>query len=167
MLSAMFDYVVLDAPHGFSDSTLELFDRSSTILLVTELSIPSARAARRALEVFQRLNYLVTPGRVRPIVNRFFEPGPISAAQFEEALGLPIAARIANDYSAVSRAINLARPLCEDAPGSPAARDLMALARRLAGAGSGMATVDVVELQPEPEPRRKVSFWPFRKGKAA
>jgi Flp pilus assembly CpaE family ATPase len=46
----MFDYVVVDAPHGFSDIALEIFDRSSSVLLVTELSLPSARAARRALE---------------------------------------------------------------------------------------------------------------------
>jgi len=167
VLSSMFDFVVLDAPHGFSDATVELFDRSSTILLVTELSIPSARAARRAIEVFQRLNYLVTPDRVRPIVNRYLEPGPISITQFEDALGMPIAARIANDYAAVSRAINLARPLCEDAPSSRATRDLMALARRLAGVGSEVAESDRVELNSEPEPRRKGSFWPFGKGKAA
>jgi pilus assembly protein CpaE len=167
VLSSMFDFVVLDAPHGFNDSTVELFDRSSTILLVTELSIPSARAARRAIEVFQRLNYLVTPDRVRPVVNRYLEPGPISLAQFEEALGMPIAARIANDYSAVSRAINLARPLCEDAPGSRATRDLMALARRVAGVASDLAEGDRVELKTESEMRRKASLWPFGKGKAA
>jgi Flp pilus assembly CpaE family ATPase len=80
---------------------------------------------------------------------------------------MPIAARIANDYSAVSRAINLARPLCEDAPGSRATRDLMALARRLAGVGSEVQEGDRVELNPESEMRRKVSFWPFGKGKAA
>ena len=125
-LSAMFDYVVVDAPHGFSDTALEIFDRSSTILLVTELSIPSARAARRALEVFQRLNYLVTPDRVRPIVNRFVENGAVSLAQFEETLGLSIAARIANDYAAVSKAINLGRPLFMDAAESRATRDLIA-----------------------------------------
>jgi pilus assembly protein CpaE len=161
VLSAMFDYVVVDAPHGFSDTALEVFDRSSTILLVTELSLPSARAARRALEVFQRLNYLVTPDRVRAVVNRFVESGAISVQQFEATLGLPIAARIANDYAAVSKAINLGRPLLQSAPESRATRDLMALARRLAGTATEEAEADVVELPP------KSGFWPFRKGKVA
>ena len=159
-LSAMFDYVVVDAPHGFSDTALEIFDRSSTILLVTELSIPSARAARRALEVFQRLNYLVTPDRVRPIVNRFVENGAVSLAQFEETLGLSIAARIANDYAAVSKAINLGRPLFMDAAESRATRDLIALAQALSGA-AGQHADNVVEMP------RKPSFWKFRKGKVA
>ncbi len=161
VLSAMFDYVVVDAPHGFSDVTLEIFDRSSTILLVTELSVPSARAARRALEVFQRLNYLVTPDRVRPVVNRYVESGSISLAQFEETLALPLAGRIANDYGAVSKAINLGRPLCEDAPDSRAARDLTALARLLAG-----ADFERLEVTAD-EPPRRAGLWPFRKGRAA
>ena len=160
-LSAMFDYVVVDAPHGFSDMALEIFDRSSTILLVTEMSLPSARAARRALEVFQRLNYLVTPDRVRPIVNRFVEPAAISLAQFEETLGLPIAARIANDFAAVSKAINLGRPLFEDASESRATRDLVALARGLSGAAAEQRPDNLVALP------RKRAFWPFRKGMVA
>lgn len=160
-LSAMFDYVVVDAPHGFSDTALEIFDRTTTILLVTEMSLPSARAARRALEVFQRLNYLVTPDRVRPVVNRFVEPGPVSIAQFEETLGVPVAARIANDYAAVSKAINVGRPLFQDAPESRATRDLVALARRLAGTAAESHDTNVVELT------RKPGFWPFQKGKVA
>ena len=160
-MSAMFDYVVVDAPHGFSDIALEIFDRSSSVLLVTELSLPSARAARRALEVFQRLNYLVTPDRVRPIVNRFIEPGPVSIAQFEETLGVPIAARIANDYAAVSKAINLGRPLFQDAPESRATRDLVSLARRLAGSVVESQQPNVVEMP------RKPGFWPFQKGRVA
>ncbi len=160
-LSAMFDFVVVDAPHGFSDTALEIFDRSSTILLVTELSIPSARAARRALEVFQRLNYLVTPDRVRPIVNRFVEPAAISLAQFEETLGLPIAARIANDFAAVSKAINIGRPLFHDAPESRATKDLVALARGLSGLPIEQHPDNVVDLP------HKRAFWPFRKGKVA
>ena len=159
VMSSMFDYVVVDAPHGFSDTALEIFDRSSTILLVTEMSLPSARAARRALEVFHRLNYLATPGRVRPIVNRFHENGPISLQQFEEAVGMPVAKRIANDYAAVSAATNLGRPLCEDAADSRTARDLVALARMIAGLESEPVEEDVVLFQK----KRKLWSFPWRK----
>lgn len=161
VMSSMFDFVVVDAPHGFSDAALEIFDRSSTILLVTEMSLPSARAARRALEVFHRLNYLSTPDRVRPIVNRFLDSGPISLPQFEEAVGMPIAKRIANDYAAVSAATNLGRPLCEDAADSRTARDLVALAKGLAGMESEKMEEDVVLFQ------RKPKLWPFPWRRAA
>jgi Flp pilus assembly CpaE family ATPase len=66
----------------------------------------------------------------------------------------------------VSQAINLARPLVEDSPSSRAAKDMMALARRLAGTGAEQ-NQDPVEIQVNEARPRKPSFWPFRKGKAA
>ena len=161
VLSAMFDYVVVDAPHGFSDVALEIFDRSSVILLVTELSVTSARAARRALDVFHRLNYLVTADRVRPVVNRFVEPGSVSLAQFEETLGMPVVGRVANDYAAASRAVNLGRPMCTEATAGLAARDIVALARAIAR-GEQAAAEPADAARP-----RKPGLWPFGKRRAA
>jgi Flp pilus assembly CpaE family ATPase len=72
-----------------------------------------------------------------------------------------VAARIANDYAAVSKAINLGRPLFQDAPESRATRDLVALARRLAGSVVESLQPNVVEMPRNP------GFWPFRKGRVA
>jgi pilus assembly protein CpaE len=66
ILSSTFDLVVVDCPHVFNDVTLEIFDRTSTILLICEPSIPSVRAARRSLEIFHKLNFMVSPDRVSP-----------------------------------------------------------------------------------------------------
>jgi len=131
VLASLFDFVVVDTPHLLGDVTLELLDRSSGILLVVEPSVPSVRAARRALDVFQRLDYCVTPGRVRLVVNRFLELPAVTIGQIEETLGLQVFATIANDYSAVSRSITLGRPLCAGGLESRAARDLGGLARLL------------------------------------
>src|SRR5262245_25190393 len=45
-LSSSFEAVVIDAPHTFDEAALEIFDRSTVILVVLELSVPSIRAAR-------------------------------------------------------------------------------------------------------------------------
>jgi pilus assembly protein CpaE len=42
-LSSTHDAVVVDAPHSFDEVSLEVLDRSSTIILLAELSIPSIR----------------------------------------------------------------------------------------------------------------------------
>ena len=125
------ELVVVDAPHVFNDITLEIFDRSSTIMLVVEFSIPSVRAARRSLDLFQKLNFLAVPGRVRILVNRRAEKSAITPEQVEETLGMPIAFNVSNDYAAVSESINLGRPLCADSPASRAGRDIDAIARQL------------------------------------
>ena len=132
ILGSTFDVVVVDAPHVINEISLEVFDRSSTVLLTVEPSVPSVRAARRSLEIFQKLNYLVIPDRVRLVLNRRTDQGAITAAQLEDTLGLPVFASIANDYATVSQAINMGRPLCGGAtPEGKAGRDLAALARLL------------------------------------
>jgi pilus assembly protein CpaE len=131
ILHSTFDLVVVDAPHVFNEITLEIFDRSSTILLMTEPSIPSVRAARRSLEIFQKLNFLVAPDRVRLIVNRRGDQSAISVAQIEETLGMAVFGTITNDYLAVSTAINVGKPLCGENNDSRAGRDINALARKL------------------------------------
>jgi len=131
ILHSTFDLVVVDAPHVFNEITLEIFDRSSTIVLMAEPSIPSVRAARRSLEIFQKLNFLVSPDRVRLVVNRRGEQSAISIAQIEETLGMAVFGSISNDYASVSMAINVGKPLCGEHSDSRAGRDINALARKL------------------------------------
>jgi pilus assembly protein CpaE len=132
ILGSTFDVVVVDAPHVINEITLEVFDRSSTILLVIEPSVPSVRAARRSLEIFHKLNYLTIPDRVRLVLNRRTEREAITAAQIEDTLGLPVFASVTNDYAIVSQAINMGKPLCSGAvPEGRAGRDLAELARLL------------------------------------
>lgn len=151
ILHSTFDVVVVDAPHVFNEITLEIFDRSSTIVLMAEPSIPSVRAARRSLEIFQKLNFLVTPDRVRLVVNRRGEQSAISVAQIEETLGMPVFGSITNDYAAVSMAINVGKPLCGEHTESRAGRDINVLARKLVPSES---VDEVVETVPVKRPGR-------------
>jgi pilus assembly protein CpaE len=131
-LSASFEAVVIDAPHTFDEVSLELFDRSTSILVVLELSVPGIRAARRALEVFERLHYTAVPERVKLIVNRYSRSrGLISLDQLTDALQSRAYHTIENDYQRVFTSVNAGRPLCLDDPNAPAARDITALAGKL------------------------------------
>jgi len=144
ILSSTFDLVVVDAPHVFNDMTLELFDRTSTILLVVEPSIPSVRAARRSLEIFHKLNFMVAPDRVRLVVNRRSDQSAITLPQLEETLGLPVFGTVTNDWAAVSMAINVGKPLCGGPTESRAGRDITALARKLVPTENVGEPVDAV-----------------------
>ena len=131
-LSSSFEVVVIDAPHTFDEVSLELFDRSTSILIVLELSVPGIRAARRALDVFERLHYTVVPERVKLIVNRYSRSRAlISLDQLSEALQSRAYATIENDYQRIFTSVNSGRPLTLDDPDSPAARDIVALAGKL------------------------------------
>jgi pilus assembly protein CpaE len=161
ILGSTFDVVVVDAPHAINEISLEVFDRSSTILLTIEPSVPSVRAARRSLEIFQKLNYLAIPDRVRLLVNRRTEDQAITIAQLEDTLGLPVFASIANDYAVVSQAINTGKPLCGGAvPEGRAGRDLAALARLLLPPVEPAAPAPTEEVTP----RRSGASRFFRRG---
>ena len=151
ILSSMFETVVIDAPHAFDDRSIEIFDRSTTLLIVVEPSLPSVRAARRSLEILQRLNFLAVPDRVRLLVNRRSDTNSITLDQLEDTLRLKTFGTIANDYAAVSQAINLGRPLCLGSPGSNAAKDILAIARKLA---PGDATIPELVETPGRKPTR-------------
>jgi len=144
ILASTYDLVVVDAPHVFNDLTLELFDRSSTILLVCEPSIPSVRAARRSLEIFHKLNFMVASDRVRLVVNRRSDHSAIALPQLEETLGLAVFGSVTNDYAAVSMAINVGKPLCGGHGDSRAGRDIAALARKLVPSESIEEPVEAV-----------------------
>ncbi|HEU4765134.1 MAG TPA: P-loop NTPase [Candidatus Eisenbacteria bacterium] len=133
-LSATHDVVVVDAPHTFDEVSLEILDRSTTILVVGELSIPAIRAARRAMELLDRLHFTNVPDRVRLIVNRSTGTrGLITLDQLAEAMQMQPYHTIQNDYRRVFASVNAGRALCQEDPESPAAKDIIALAAKLSG----------------------------------
>jgi len=158
VMSSTHEVVVVDAPHVFNDVALEIFDRSSTILLVCGLSVPSVRAARRALDIFHKLNYLATPDRVRLVINRFSDGGAVSIAQVEDTLGLDVFACVSNDYAAVSEAIDLGQPLCAANPLSRAGRDIDQIVRGL-GLAEPTALAANGEPAEAPAPRRRLRLF--------
>jgi pilus assembly protein CpaE len=133
-ISSAHDAVVVDAPHSFDEVSLEVLDRSTTIALLVELSIPSIRAARRALEVFDRLHFSDVPGRVKVVVNRYSGTrGFITLDQLFEALQVRAFHTIQNDYRRVFASVNAGRALCLDDPDAQAAKDIIGLAAKLVG----------------------------------
>ena len=133
-ISSSHEVVVVDAPHTFDEVSLEVLDRSSTILLMVELSIPPIRAARRALEVFDRLHFTDIQGRVKVVVNRFSGArGFITLDQLYEALQVRAFHTIQNDYRRVFGSVNAGRALCLEDPDAPVAKDILSLAAKLVG----------------------------------
>jgi pilus assembly protein CpaE len=134
LLSSSHDAVVVDAPHAFDEVSLEVLDRSTTIVLLAELSIPSIRAARRSLEVFDRLHFTDVPDRVKVVVNRYTGTrGFITLDQLFEALQVRAFQTIQNDYRRVFASANAGRALCLDDPDAQVSKDIIALAAKLVG----------------------------------
>jgi len=126
-----YDYVLVDTSKSFSPETLAAFEQADDVFLVTTVDLPSLRNIQRALPLLKR----VMPrggDQVHLVVNRYDPASEISLKDVERSLGVPIYATLANDYDSVIRSINTGKPVVLNGARSPYARDIRALAARIA-----------------------------------
>jgi pilus assembly protein CpaE len=127
-LSATCQYVLIDAPASFSERTLTALDTSDLICLVTSASLPSIKATRGCLDLFEKLG--VAPTRVKLILNY----------STTHAMDIDTAASVLGrrpDFvvkrsDALDRAANSGRPLVTSDPTDPLVADLRKLADAIA-----------------------------------
>jgi pilus assembly protein CpaE len=123
-LSATCQFVLIDAPASFSERTLTALDTSDMICLVTSASLPSLKATRRCLGLFEKLG--VAPGRIRLILNY-----STTHAMDTEAAARVLGRRpdfVVQRYESLDAAANSGRPLVTSDPTDPLVADLTRLA---------------------------------------
>jgi pilus assembly protein CpaE len=130
-----YDWLLVDTPKSLVTSTMAALDVADEVLLVTLLDILSLKKATRCQVLLRRLLGLGSETRLRLVVNRYSPDDLITLDDVREALGLDVYQTLRNDYAAVIQSINTGKPVRE---GSPFARDVRRLAKKLIGAhGAG------------------------------
>lgn len=104
-----FDYVVVDIERNLTPVSLRALDCADTIMLVTQLTLPFIRDAKRLLAVFDSLGY--PRDKVRLVVNRYQKGGDIGLSDLEGTLGLSVAYTVPNSFNAVAASINQGTPI--------------------------------------------------------
>src|ERR1700694_2444767 len=122
-LSATCGYVLIDAPASFSERTLTALDTCDLICLVTSASLPSLKATRGGLALFDTLG--VSPERVRLILNNS-TPHATDIAEVAGVLGRR-PDFVVQFSASLDRAAGHGRPLVSTDPANP----LVAGLRRL------------------------------------
>ena len=123
-LSATCQYVLVDSPASFSERTLTALDTCDLICLVTSASMPSLKATRRCLVLFDTLG--VSPQRVRLILNH----STIHAT--DVAIAATVLGRhpdfVMQNSGSLERAASAGRPLVTADPSDPLVADIAKLA---------------------------------------
>jgi pilus assembly protein CpaE len=119
LVSANFDYVVIDMPRTWFSWTDNVLQGSNKLFIVSEMTVPGLRLAKQLLSAIrERLGEGANP---QVIVNRFeqrmFTPG-LRRADIEKALGTAFGGAIPNNYRIVREAIDRGIPLEEVKPGN-------------------------------------------------
>jgi pilus assembly protein CpaE len=122
----------LDLPGNWTNWSLSLATRSDLVLLVTELSVPSLRQARRQLNLLRQQGSADLD--VRIVLNRY-EKGLFRALKLEDAvhvLGHSVDFTVANDFPVVSAALDQGVRLTEIKARNRVSRDLTNMAAGVA-----------------------------------
>jgi pilus assembly protein CpaE len=127
-LSSTCGYVLVDAPASFSERTLTAVDTCDLICLVTSASLPSLKATRGCLDLFEKL--AIPAKRIRLILN-YSTTHAMDIDTAASVLGRRpdfVVRRSEN----LDKAANSGRPLVTSDPTDPLVADLRKLAEALA-----------------------------------
>lgn len=127
-------YVIVDAPSGLGESTLNLLDVSRRVLLVTAATVASLRATKRFLELAAKMDF--PENKLVLILSGYRKDNDAQVEEIEHHLGWPIAITVPSDPLATALALNQGQPiLCRDR-NHPVSKAILKLARHLNANGS-------------------------------
>jgi pilus assembly protein CpaE len=114
ILKGMNEYLVLDLPHDFSETTLAGFDTADVKLVVIQPEIVSIRSASLVLETFLELGY--DPDQVHLILNWTFPRKGISNEDIERFLKKKISLVIPYSLDEILHGLNYGVPVVYSQP---------------------------------------------------
>ena len=128
-LRKMFDYIIVDASSQLSETTLEVIEIATKILVVTSLTIPSIKTAKLALKVLESLE--VNADEPVLVVNRVDSYGDFNREAIESNLRTKVAVQIPHDPHVVGTAITRGSAFVDLQPESETSRTIRELVSQL------------------------------------
>jgi pilus assembly protein CpaE len=129
-------YIVVNTSDGLDRWTVEILDAVDTVLVVTTPELPALRATRNFLDLADAA--ADSSGKWQLVLSSYQGSKVLPIADIEASIRHSVKATIAEDIAAASISINRGMPLMMSNRKSPIAQDVMALAKKLTDAGSGL-----------------------------
>ncbi len=118
-LKALFPYLIIDTSNIIDEITVSILNASDLIIYPVELGINSVRNCQKSFELF---NNLGIASKIKLVLNRFVQNSQVFPADLEKAVGVKIFAKIPNNYSVLTDAINKGKTVEELSPDSNIAK---------------------------------------------
>lgn len=129
LLASEFSYVIVDTGAGLSEHTLTALERSTDIIMIADMDVPSVRNLRKAVDA---LDLLGMTTQVRHFVlNRSDSKVGLSIDDIAAVAAMPIDVEIPSSRL-VPISLNEGRPLIISQPRSPVGKRITQLAARFA-----------------------------------
>jgi pilus assembly protein CpaE len=108
-LSTQYDFVVLDSEASFDDINLAVVALSNWIYLIATPEIGAIRDLSRYVDGLIQNEHATK--KLQVVINRYSSHEAVTIEQIEKAVHLPIAFKIANNYSQLVQSINIGEPV--------------------------------------------------------
>ena len=145
-LAEVYEYVVLDSPHGAGDLNLVTADCCDELYLIATPDVPALRDLSRFVDRLQQSP--VPAAKIHVVINRFSSQGAVSVKQIESAIQQPISFTIPNHCEDLRRAMNTGTPIAADQKSE-------FVTQMKKWAGSLLPAAEV----PHEQPKRRFSLW--------
>jgi len=135
LAAAQDGYVVIDAPPGLSESTLNLLDVARRVLLVTAASVASLRATKHFLELAAKMDY--PDDKIVLVLSGYRKETDVPIEEIERVMGRSVAVTVPSDPLAMAMALNQGQPIiCRDR-NHAVSKAVVRLVRQLAAGSAG------------------------------
>jgi len=141
LLTHSFDFVIVDCCDQINDLSVMAFQKSSLMLMVMVMDIPSLQGTHKAMSALDRLN--IPPGKLRLIINRYVKNKFFKSESVTKVLGTQPFWMLPEDRLLTTTALNQGLSVIETKPKS-------ALAKSYRGLGEAV----VESLTPETTARK-------------
>lgn len=125
ILKQSYDYIVIDTPPFFHETTLTALDQSNQILLIVALDLPTIKNVKLSLEVLETLHL---KGKVKMVLNRSSSDIGIKCQDMEDSLGFKVVSHIPSDGRVTVAAVNKGVPFVTSEANSKIAESIQELA---------------------------------------
>jgi pilus assembly protein CpaE len=109
---SLFDYVVIDFGHTYSEEWKSMLDMARAVLIVAESDVPSLWSLERHLSDLAALG--LDGQRLRVVLNRWQRRDEEALQKFEKSAKRSVFAKLPNDFLQVNEATNLGVPLSKN-----------------------------------------------------
>lgn len=127
------DYVFVDTPPMFSDTTLVALDASDQILLIATLDLPTVKNIKRGADILKSLGLLP---KTKLVLNRASGAQSIEPEDVENVLGMKIEHYLPSEGKLALQSVNRGHPLVLLDPGCPLSRSVYGMVETVAGNAS-------------------------------
>lgn len=114
IIRPLYEYIVADLPHDFSEVALQALDVADVILLVMAPELSSVRAAAAALDTYTQLKY--PSDKIKIVLNYTFPRYALPRDKIEAALKRPITLTLPYVPDLLVQSLNLGKPVLYHQP---------------------------------------------------